>query len=166
MTNDSRKGWMYKARTDANHRWRRRPEIRNPVERFRRNAPMNLRRCQSRSMIPHEGPLEVHHVGGRLTSEPRLVFMCRRHNRMASHIRGFFRPGTRDEGWGTHLTYAGLGAALAAVLVVLGLTWVLAAAVVTGVALLKAMFEGPGASRGVVVMAAGAVVAWFVGAHV
>lgn len=92
MTNDSRKGWRYKRETDANHRWRRQPGIRNPVERFRRSAPDTVRYCHSRSIIPHRGPLEVHHVGERLNRNPDLVFMCRRHNRLASGIQGFFRP--------------------------------------------------------------------------
>lgn len=44
MTRDvSRKGWRYKLETDANHRFRQRPEIRNPVERFRRSSPRSER---------------------------------------------------------------------------------------------------------------------------
>lgn len=94
MTNDHRKGWLYKLKTDANQRKRRLPWIRNPVERFRRQNPPGDpdRRCQSRSRTPHGGPLEVHHVGG-LRRGARLVFFCRKHNREAEGMRlGGGRP--------------------------------------------------------------------------
>lgn len=80
MTNDSRKGWKYKLRTDKNQRERRRPEVRARVREFKdRAAPT----CSSRSGTPHGGELEVHHVGGikRNQRSQRLAYMCEDHNR-------------------------------------------------------------------------------------
>lgn len=80
MTRDSRKGWRYKLRTDANQRLRRSPEVRRAVEAFRRHH-LEGATCSSRARTPHRGKLEVHHVGGlRPGRRPRLAWLCEFHN--------------------------------------------------------------------------------------
>lgn len=99
LTRDvSRKGWRYKLQTDANHRFRRRPEVRNPVEAFRRNSPARDRYCHSTATSPHKGPLQVHHVGGikRDPGRQRFTWLCMRHNMRAAGYAGWFRQTARS----------------------------------------------------------------------
>jgi len=85
-------------RTDRNTRERRRPDVRNPVERFRRRMKRDGMGCQSRSLTPHGGPIEVHHRGGVFT-RPRLVAMCRKHNRLASGVAWTGRARADGRSW-------------------------------------------------------------------
>lgn len=80
MTNDSKKGWRYKLKTDKNQRERRRSDVRARVREFKERATP---KCSSRSRTRHGGDLEVHHVGGIKKDQraQRLAFMCEDHNR-------------------------------------------------------------------------------------
>ena len=85
MTNDHRKGWRYRMRTDRNFRRRRKHGA--TIRRARARYVVPGARCESRSRTPHAGPLELHHVDGDLSGRSGYRVLCRKHNRAVSGQR-------------------------------------------------------------------------------
>lgn len=77
------KGHAYRMKTDANYRARQANKTTTNQAR-QKLIILGTPKCSSRATSAHDGPFEVHHVGGDLTGKRGMKVMCRRHNREAA----------------------------------------------------------------------------------